>query len=137
MIEFHTWWETIGIHALWETIEQRVIHFGYPKMYLVSHNSESIRRMRSGDNFTTDISEWLHIANVNEAYRSSNKVNYIRQMLRHNDRCTGLEYMEETLSYLAHEGWNDVDSAKISNLLSATDKRRSTRKAHLLRFETI
>jgi len=78
--------------------------------------------MGSGDNCTTAISEWLHIANVKEAYWSSNKVNYIRQMLTHNDQCTGLDYVEETLSYLALQGWYDIDFAKVFNLLSATDK---------------
>jgi len=73
-------------------------------MHLVSHISESIQRMGSGDNFTTDISEWQHIANVDKAYRSSNKVNYMQQTLKHNDRCTGLEYIEGTLSYLALDG---------------------------------
>jgi len=136
-IEFEAWWETIGIQALRESIEQRVIHFGYPKMHLVSHISESIRGMGSGDNFTTDISEWLHDANVKEAYRSTNKVNYIQQMLKHNDRCTGLDYMEETLSYLALQGCYDIDSAKVFNLLSATDKRRSPCRAHILRLQTI
>jgi len=68
LIEFEAWWETIGIQVLRKSIEQRLIHFGYPKMHLVSHISESIRRMGSGDNFTTDISERLHIANVKEAY---------------------------------------------------------------------
>jgi len=137
MIEFEAWWETIGIQALRKTIEQHVIHFGYPTMHLVSHISESIRRMGSADNFITDISERLHIANVKVAYRSSYKVNYIRQMLKHNDRCTGHDYMEETLSYLALEGWYNVDSAKVFNLLSTTDKRRSTCRAHLLRLQTI
>ena len=106
-------------------------------MYLVSNISESIRGMGSGDNFTTDISERLHIATVKKAYRSSNNVNYIRQMLKHNDRCTGLDFMEETLSYLALEGWYDIDSAKVFNLLSATDKLRNTCRAHLLRLQTI
>jgi len=73
-------------------------------MHLVSHISESIQQMGSGDNFTTNMSEWLHIGNVKEAYRSTNKVNYIQQLLKHNDRCTGLDYMEETLSYLALQG---------------------------------
>jgi thiaminase len=77
MIEFEAWWDTIGIQAVRKTIEQRVIHFGYPKMHLVSHISEAIGRTGSGDNVTTDISDRLHIANVKEAYRSSNKVNYI------------------------------------------------------------
>jgi len=68
LIEFEDWWEAIGIQALRITIEQWVIHFGYPNIHLVSHISESIRRMGSGDNFTPDISERLHIANLKEAY---------------------------------------------------------------------
>jgi len=137
LIKFEAWWETIGIQALRKSIEQRVIHFGYPKMHLVSHISESIRLMGSGDNFTTDISERLHIATVKEAYRSTNKVNYIRQMLKHNARCTSLDYMEETLSYLALQGWYDIDSAKVFNLLSGTNKRRSKCRAHLVHLQTI
>jgi len=66
-------------------------------MHLVSTISESIRWMGSGDNFTTDIPEWLQIGNVKEHYRSTNNVNYIQQMFKHNDKCTGLDYMEETL----------------------------------------
>jgi len=135
LIEFEAWWQAIGVQELRKTIEQRVVHFGYPKMHLVSHISESIRRMGSGDNFTTDISERLPIGNVKEAYRSSNKVNCTRQMLKHNDRSTGLDYMEETLPYLALQGWYDIDSAKIVNLLSPADKRRDTRRAHLLRLQ--
>ena len=73
-------------------------------MHLVSHISDSIWRMGSGDIFTTDVSERLHISNVTEAYRSTNQVTYIQHMLKHNDRCTGLDYMEETLSYLALQG---------------------------------
>jgi len=68
-------------------------------MHHVSNISESIRRMGSGVNFTTDISEWLHLANVKEAYRSSNKVHYIRLMLKHNDRCSVLDYMEDTVMF--------------------------------------
>jgi hypothetical protein len=120
LIPFEGWWETIGIQALRKTIQQRVIHFGYPKIHLVSH-----------------ISEWLHITDVNEAYRSSNKVNYIRQMLKYNDRCTSVDYVEETLSYLALEGWYDIDYAKVFNILFATDKRRLIRRAHLLCLQTI
>jgi len=55
-------------------------------------------------------------------------------MLKHNDQCTGLDYMEETPSYLALQGWYDMDSAKVFNLLSAADKRWSTHRAHLLRL---
>jgi len=93
--------------------------------------------MGSSDNFTTDISERPHIATVKEAYQSSNKANYIRQMLKHNDQCTGLDYMGETLSHLALQGWYAIHSAKVFNLLSATDTRRCTHRAHLLHLQTI
>jgi len=93
--------------------------------------------MGSGDNFTIHISERLHIANVKEAYRFSNKVNYIRPMLKHYDWRTGLHYMEGTLSYPALQGWYDIASAKVFNWLSAIDTRPSTCRAHLLRLRTI
>jgi hypothetical protein len=109
------------------------IHF----TVIVSHISESIRQMDSCDNVPTDLSEQLHIANVNEAYWSRNKVNYILQMLKHNDRCTGLDYTEETLSYLALQGWYNIDFAKVFNLLSTTDKWQTTYTTHLLRLQII
>ena len=59
-------------------------------------------------------------------------------MLKHNGyRCISFDYMEETLSYFAHQGWYDINSAKVFNMLSATDKRRSTHRAHLLHHQTI
>jgi len=136
-MEFEPWWEKIGIQVPSKAIEQHIIYFGYPKMHVVSHLSELIRRMGSCDNFTTDIAKRLHIAKVKKAYRSSKEVNYIPQMLKQNARCTGIDYMEETLSYLALQGWYDIDSAKVFNLLSATDKRQGKRRAHVLHLQTI
>jgi hypothetical protein len=100
-------------------------------MHLGCHIWESIRWIGSGDNFTTNIAERLHIAHVKKEYWSSNKVNGIGQMIRHNDWYTGLDYMEETISYFALNGWYDVDSIEDFNLLSATAIRRSTRRANL------
>jgi hypothetical protein len=137
LIEFEAWWKAICVQELRKTIQQHVIQFGYPKMHLVSHIPESLRRMGSGNNFTTDISAKLLIANVKEAYRSRNKVNYIRQTLKQNEWCTSLDCMEETLSDLAHQGWYDIDSSKDFNLLSAPDKRRNTRRAHLLTLSAL
>jgi hypothetical protein len=68
LVEFEAGWQVIGIQELQTTIVLRVINFGYPKTNLVNHISESIRRMVSGNNFTTDLSEQLHIAIVKEAY---------------------------------------------------------------------
>jgi len=67
LIEFEAWWETIGIQALRKTIEPHMINSTYPKMHLFSHVSEWICWIGSGHNFTTDISERLHITNVIEA----------------------------------------------------------------------
>jgi hypothetical protein len=83
--------------------------------------------MGSGNDSSTDISKWLNIGNVKGAYRSTNKVTYIQQMLKHNDQCTGLNYMEEILSYLALPGHYDIDTAKAFNLQSATDEQRNSR----------
>jgi len=41
------------------------------------------------------------------------------------------------LSYLALQGWYNIDSGKVCNLLSTTDTRRGPRPAHLVRLETI
>jgi hypothetical protein len=42
-------------------------------------------------------------------------------MFKHNDRCTGLDNMEEILSYLALQAWYNIYSAKVSYLLSAAN----------------
>ena len=137
MIGFQGYWETIGIQAFRITVEQRVILLQYPKIHLVSHISETIRWMGSGDNFTTYNSQRLHITNLKEAYWACNKFNYIRQMLKNDDWCTGLDSMEQVLSYLALERWYGIDSVKDFNILSATDERRSTLRAHLLPVQTM
>ena len=77
--------DAMSMQKLQKTIEHHVIHFGYLKMDLMRHIAESFRQMGSGENYTTDISEQQHLANVKEAYQSSNNVNYIRQILKQND----------------------------------------------------
>jgi hypothetical protein len=117
MAEFETSWKQHSILELQKVPEHQKVHFGYPKMHLVIHISESIRRMGSGDNFTTDIPELLYISNVKDGYRSSKKVNYTQQILKFNYRCSGLDYMEKILHYLALQGRYDIDSAKVRNYL--------------------
>jgi hypothetical protein len=73
--------------------------------------------MDSGDNFTIDISELLYISNVKDGYSTSNKVNYTRQILKYDDHRSGLDYIEETLCYLALQGWYEVDSGLVRNNL--------------------
>jgi len=97
LIQFDACWQAISIQELQKTIKQPVIHFRYPNMYHERHISESIWGVGSGDKFTTDIPELLHISTVKEADGSTSKANYIRQMLKHSGQCTGLDYLEEKL----------------------------------------
>jgi len=113
-------------------MKHRVMHPGYQKMHPVSHVSVSIQQISSRDIFTTDIFQWPYIGKVNEAYASTNAVDFDGQMLKHNDQCTGLEYMREILFYLAHQGLYNIDSAKVFNLLSTANTWRNTCRAHHL-----
>jgi len=53
-------------------------------------------------------------------------------MLKHNDQSTHLYYIEETLLYPTQQGSYNIDSAKVSNSLSAADKWQNSHTAHLL-----
>jgi hypothetical protein len=52
-------------------------------------------------------------------------------MFKHNAQSTGLDYMEATLSYLALQGWYNIDLTKVFNQLSTTDKWQNTHRAYL------
>ena len=122
-------WEVRMEPALRKRLESECFHFGKPKMHLLSHYREFIIRMGASHNFSTDISELLHISNITDAYRASNRVNFMRQVLVHNDRHTALDYMHQTIRWLALQGWHDKDSAALLNLIRAAEKRRYTRRA--------
>jgi len=52
-----------------------------PKIHSLLHYIKCIREMGSADNSDTEISEAVHKNLIKDGYRSSNKVNYIPQML--------------------------------------------------------
>jgi len=120
--EFEAWWHAFSVQELQKTIEQHVLHFAthcyifwaiYPSQF-----GKWVLTIFSPQLF----SEMLHICNVTEAYCSTNNVNYIRQMIKYSYQCIGLDYLEEILSYLALQGWYDIDSASAFNLLSAAGR---------------
>jgi hypothetical protein len=43
--------------------------------------------------------------------------------------------MEETLTYVALQGWYDIESAKVVNLLSPANNPRNNCRAHLLHLQ--
>ena len=62
-------WTEARIDKEYEKLRTEIYNFQFPKMHLLSHITESIRQMGSPDNFSTDVSELLHIEMVKEAYR--------------------------------------------------------------------
>jgi len=132
LVEFESCSEKFCVQELQKTIEQHTIHFGHPQIHLGTQISESIWRLGSGNSFTVDISEWLHLSNAQKAYSFSNKVDYIRHKCKHNNWCIGLQYVAKIHLVLALLGWSYIDCAKIFNLLSCTNTWRNTTRAHLL-----
>jgi hypothetical protein len=54
--------------------------FNFPKMHSMIHYTETIRRLGSADGYNTEAPERLHIEYAKDAYRASNKRDYIAQM---------------------------------------------------------
>jgi len=53
-------------------------------------------------------------------------------MFKHINECTGRNSIEKTLLYLALQGWYDIHSAIVFNILSAANKQQNTCRAILL-----
>ncbi|EPQ49998.1 hypothetical protein GLOTRDRAFT_26531, partial [Gloeophyllum trabeum ATCC 11539] len=79
-------------------------HFNIPKLHAMQHYIDSIRSRGSADGFNTELPERLHIDYAKDAYRASNKRNYVEQMARWLER---QESVERFNSYLA---WLNVSS---------------------------
>ncbi|KIP05982.1 hypothetical protein PHLGIDRAFT_73354 [Phlebiopsis gigantea 11061_1 CR5-6] len=57
-------------------------HFNIPKYHMLEHYVELILRFGTTDGFNTEWSERLHIDYAKDAYRASNKKDYIAQMTK-------------------------------------------------------
>ncbi|KAI0282932.1 hypothetical protein BC826DRAFT_1093882 [Russula brevipes] len=57
-------------------------HFNIPKVHNVSHYADSIHSRGSLDVYNTEASERLHIDYAKDAYRASNRRDYVSQMTR-------------------------------------------------------
>ena len=57
-------WSRRRVEAEKKKLETVIHHFLFPKLHMLSHVSNSICRMGSPDNFSTDVSELLHRQNV-------------------------------------------------------------------------
>ena len=55
-------------------------HFNILKIHQMLHYAEAIRSLGTADGYNTEASERLHIDYAKEAYRASNKKDYVKQM---------------------------------------------------------
>ena len=55
-------------------------HFNIPKFHSMRHYIDSIKSRGAADGFNTESPEQLHINFAKDAYRASNKHNYLKQM---------------------------------------------------------
>ncbi|KAG9077882.1 hypothetical protein FS749_010181 [Ceratobasidium sp. UAMH 11750] len=61
-------------------------HFNIPKMHVIRHHVEHVRRKGTADNFSTETMEHLHVG-VKEAYRASNHREWKEWTTRWMNRC--------------------------------------------------
>jgi hypothetical protein len=71
----------------------------------------------------------MHITNVTEAYRTSNGIIIMLLCHQHNDCYTAMDYMKQTVWWLAFEGWYNEESAVILTMMTAREPWQMTRCA--------
>jgi hypothetical protein len=79
--------------------------------------------MGAPDDVSTEIPELLYISNVKEVYHASNWVNFMLQLLQNNDHYTAMDYMEQTLWWLALYRWYIEECAVVLNMMMGREKR--------------
>jgi hypothetical protein len=55
-------------------------HFNIPKLHSLTHYASIIRLLGSADGYNTEASECLHIDFTKDAYRATNRKDYVKQM---------------------------------------------------------
>jgi hypothetical protein len=88
-------------------------HFNFLKLHAMQHYTRSIRLLGLADGFNTEASERLHIDYAKEAFKASNRRDYVAQMT------TWLHRQETVEQYTAYLDWlstnnNNSDVATIA-----------------------
>jgi hypothetical protein len=75
------------------------VHFNIPKVHSLEHYEQLIYLFGSADGFNTESPERLHIDFAKNAYRASNRKDYIQQMTRWLQRQENVDRFSEFLSW--------------------------------------
>lgn len=86
-------------------------HFNIPKYHMLEHYVELIRTFGSADGFNTEWSERLHIDYAKEAYRASNKKDYVVQMTRWLSRQEAVDRFTQYLRWCCSGEYRPPSSA--------------------------
>ena len=73
-----------------------------PKIHALAHYIPRIRTWGTPDNFDTEYTEHQHIKDAKEPYRKTNKIDPIRQMVKHVERRSALEMKQVYLDTIAN-----------------------------------
>jgi hypothetical protein len=87
-------------------------HFNIPKIHSMQHYLTMIRSHGSLDGYSTETSGWLHIDFAKNAYRASNKRDYIEQMALWLQRQEALSRFRAFLEWVEGGGNSGVDEDK-------------------------
>ncbi|KAH7906526.1 hypothetical protein BJ138DRAFT_1137941 [Hygrophoropsis aurantiaca] len=74
-------------------------HFNIPKLHSMQHYLDAIRSLGSADGFNSEHPERLHIDYAKEAYRASNKRDYLEQMALWLQRQEAVHYKSSYLEW--------------------------------------
>ena len=85
-------------------------HFNIPKVHARHHYTPNIRWTASPYNYSTEISEQYHIDIAKKAYKSTNRKNYISQMLLFLTRQEQVHLQSQLLRWLLNLIWSSASS---------------------------
>ncbi|TFY73786.1 hypothetical protein EWM64_g10226, partial [Hericium alpestre] len=74
-------------------------HFNLPKLHSLQHYVDTIRERGTTDNYNTEATERLHIDYAKDAYRATNKHDYLEQMVNWLDRRERVAIFDVHLHY--------------------------------------
>jgi hypothetical protein len=103
-------------------------HFNIPKLHSMEHYVESIKSRGSADGFNTEFPERLHIDFAKDAYRATNRKDYVAQMTR------WLARQEAVVQFEAYLDWRlerDVEDEQHEALSDGGNAEVETDEQHL------
>lgn len=115
-------------------------HFNIPKYHMLQHYVDLIYEFGSTDGFNTEWSERLHIDYAKDAYRASNKKDYVAQMTKWLARQEAVDRFSVYLEWCcrSHQRVNEIvpqpQSEAGGNLHAVSIHIKSRRKPKFTRF---